>query len=93
MNTETVMADHGTSFLIVTILALVAIVLIFGMKYFSAGRQAFLRFAGEEAYRELAQKSAAAQAVSAAALVTLEADLADVKARLSAIQTVLQQVG
>jgi Tfp pilus assembly protein PilO len=87
------MADHANSFLLVTVLSLATIVLIFGMKYFAGARQALLRFAGEEAYRDLAEKSAAAQAASAATLAAVQAELTEVKTRLTAIQTVLQQVG
>jgi hypothetical protein len=39
------MADHSSAFLLVTILAFITIILIFGMKYFSAGRTARLQAA------------------------------------------------
>jgi hypothetical protein len=39
------MADHSATFLLITILTLITIILIFGMKYFSAGRVARLQAA------------------------------------------------
>jgi hypothetical protein len=86
------MAEHANTFLLLTILGLVTILLIFGMKYFSAGRQARVRFIGEGAYRELAEKGAAAQSSSAATLATIQTDLAEVKAKLAAIEKVLREV-
>jgi hypothetical protein len=59
------MTEHANTFLLLTILGLVTILLIFGMKYFSVGRQARMRLANEGAYRELAERGAAAQAASA----------------------------
>ena len=52
------MADHANTFLLVTILSFVTILLIFGMKYFAAARQAQARVTGDTAFRELAEKAA-----------------------------------
>ena len=86
------MAEHANTFLLLTILGLVTILLIFGMKYFSAGRQARLRFISEGAYRELAEKGAAVQSASAVSLAAVQADLAEVKLKLTAIEKVLREV-
>jgi hypothetical protein len=56
------MADHASTFLLVTILVLITVVLLFGMKFFSASRQAMFRAAGDDSVRQLAEKSALAQA-------------------------------
>jgi len=65
------MADHSAAFFTLSCLALLALLLIFGMKYLSAARAGGGR----------------------ATLRALQADLAEVKARLAAIETVLKEVG
>ncbi|HYD64445.1 hypothetical protein [Azospirillum sp.] len=87
------MADRATIFLLVTILVLVTILLIFAMKYFSAARQARLRITSEDAYRDLAEKAAKAQAESAAALSSLQGSVADINARLASVEKILKDVG
>ncbi len=86
------MTDHGSSFFLITIFGLAVILMVFGMKYFSAGRQARQRLAGEGAYHELAQRAVAAQSAGATSLATVQSDLADVRAKLAAIEQVLRQV-
>ena len=86
------MTDHANSFRLMTLLGFAVILIVFGMKYFSAGRQARLRFVSEGAYRELAEKAVAVQSASASSLATVQSDLADVRAKLAAIEKVLQQV-
>jgi uncharacterized membrane protein affecting hemolysin expression len=86
------MADHAHVFLVITILVLITFVLLFGMKYFSAARQAMFHAAGDDALRELAQKSALAQAASAASLATVQSDVAEVKAKLATIEKLLREV-
>ena len=73
-------------------LVLGAIVLIFGMKYFSAAQQAKARFAHEDAYRQVAEKAATAQSETAAALSSIQASLSDVRTRLGAVEKVLKEV-
>ena len=65
------MAPHAPVFVVLSCLALLALVLIFGMKYFSAARAGGGR----------------------ASLAALQADVAEVKARLTAIETLLKEVG
>ncbi len=86
------MADHANTFLLVTILTLATILLIFGMKYFSAARQARLGFVSEAVHRELMEKASAAQMASAALLASIQADIAEVKVKLASIEKVLQEV-
>ena len=86
------MAEHANTFLLLTILVLVTILLVFGMKYFSAARTAHARANGEEAYRELAEKAVALQAANAASQATIQADFSEMKIRLTAIEKLLREV-
>jgi preprotein translocase subunit YajC len=86
------MAEHAHTFLLVTILSLVTILLIFGMKYFSAARQARIRAGSEDAFRESIEKSALVQTASAASLAALQADFVEMKGKLTSIEKVLREV-
>lgn len=86
------MTQNADTFLLLTILTLVTILLVFGMKYFSAARQTQQRLAHEGAYRELADKAAVAQTAGAATLAKLEGDVAEMKTKLAAIERVLREV-
>lgn len=86
------MDNHATTFLIATILTLMTILLIFGMKYFSASRRARLGFVNETTRRELMEKAAAAQTETAASLAVMRADVAEIKAKLASIEKVLREV-
>lgn len=85
-------ADRANTFLLVTILVLVTVLLVFAMKYAAAARQGRLRTAGEDGLRELAAASAAAQAAGASALASVQGDLAEIKARLTSVERVLKEV-
>ena len=67
--------------------------LIFGMRYFSALQQAKARLANEDAYRQTAEKAAAAQAETATALASIQPALEDLRTRLAAIEKILKDVG
>lgn len=71
---------------------LLTILIVFGMRYLSAVLQARARLASDGAYRELAEKAAASQAATAAALASIDAALADVKSRLAGVEKVLKEV-
>lgn len=73
-------------------LPLATVLLIFGMRYLSLVMQARARLANDEAYRQLAEKSAAAQAAAATALANIDATLADLKARVAGVEKVLKEV-
>ena len=77
------MAEHV--YLLTLFLPLGTVLIIFGMKYYAAVQQAKARLAGDEAYRQVAEQAAAAQAETAAAL-------ADLKIRLTAIEKILKEV-
>jgi hypothetical protein len=86
------MGIHDNAFFVLAILAIAAVVLTTGMKFFVDAKKSDKNAAGADAFRELAEKYAAAQTASAAALVSLQTDFADVKTRLAAIEKVLRQV-
>ncbi len=73
-------------------LVLGTILLVFGMKYFSAASQARSRAASEDAYRELAQKAVAAQSANATSLSAIQSGLADINTRLAAVEKILKAV-
>jgi Tfp pilus assembly protein PilO len=68
------------------------ILLVFGMRYWSAVQQAKARLANEDAYRQIAGTAAAAQAETATALTAIQASLEDVRARLASVEKVLKDV-
>ncbi|OVZ62809.1 hypothetical protein CDO44_04115 [Pigmentiphaga sp. NML080357] len=86
------MTDKSVVFLLITVLALATCIAVFGMKYFSGARQARLRAAGEDAYRELAAKAVKAQEESAAALTALKQHTATIETRLAHVERVLKEV-
>ncbi len=86
------MADKAAIFLLVTILMLVTIILVFGMKYLAAVRQAGLRLANEDGYRLLAERTARAQETSVELLAALKSSLGEIETRLAHVEKVLKQV-
>ncbi|HLZ65854.1 MAG TPA: hypothetical protein VKQ29_06460 [Aliidongia sp.] len=84
------MSEH--LYLLTICLPLVTILLVFGMRYFSAIQQAKARLAGEDAYRRIAEQAVAAQAENATALAAIQAVLADVSTRLIAVEKILKEV-
>jgi len=79
-------------YLLTLCLPLGAILLVFGMRYFSAVQQAKARLANEGAYRAIAEKAATAESETATALSSIQAALADVRTRLTAIEKILKEV-
>jgi len=86
------MADRASTFLLVTILVLVVILLIFGMKYFVSARTARLRITSEDVYRDLAARVVKSQEDSAAALSALRGSVTDIQGRLERVEKVLKEV-
>lgn len=68
------------------------ILIIFGMKYFSAAFQARARLANDALYRAVAEKAAAAQSENQTTLSEIRAELARVATSLTAVEKILQQV-
>ena len=86
------MVDRPIIFLLVTIVALLTALAIFAMKYFTAARQARLQQAGEDGYRDLAERAIKAHEQSAAALTSLKQSVSEMGARLASIEKVLKDV-
>lgn len=86
------MTDHFVVFPAVTALVLLTIVLVFGMKYFSATREAKALVDNQDAYRKLAESATIAQSTSAALLSALQSDAAEMKSRLASIEKMLREV-
>jgi predicted negative regulator of RcsB-dependent stress response len=84
------MSEH--LFLLTICLILATILLVFGMRYFSAVQQAKARLANDDAYRQLAAKAAASQSDAASALPSIQSAIADVRTRLTAIEKILKEV-
>lgn len=71
---------------------LLAIVLVFAVKYISAAFQAWTQRSNDRQYRILAEKVAAVQAETQAAMTGIHADLAKIASGLAAVEKILQQV-
>jgi hypothetical protein len=71
---------------------ILTILIVFGMKYFSAAFQARARLANDEQYRALAEQAAAAQSENQTTLSEIRAELARVAISLTAVEKILQQV-
>jgi hypothetical protein len=71
---------------------LLAVVLVFAVKYISAAFQASAQKSNDRQYRVLAEKIAAVQAETQAAMTAIQADLAKVASSLAAVEKILQQV-
>jgi len=87
------MIEQHHNFLLPTALALATILLVFGMKYMSGGRQSRKQFASDNAFRLSAEKAAEAQSALALSLTAAQAELADLRVRLSSIEKMLRDVG
>lgn len=71
---------------------LLAVVLIFGVKYLSAIFQAWAQRSSDKHYGALAERAIAAQSETQAALAAIRADVAKLASSLAAVEKVLQQV-
>ena len=80
-------------YLLTLCLPLGTVLLVFGMRYFSAVQQAKARLANDRAYQQVAEKAAAAQAETATLLASLQSVLGDVRTRLAAVEEILKAVG
>jgi hypothetical protein len=85
------MSEHV--YLLTIGLPLLAVLLVFAMKYGSAAVQVRARLENDSAYRDIAEKAAALQARSVSSLAAIEGELSEIKTRLGAIEKVLKEVG
>jgi hypothetical protein len=81
-----------TIYLLTLGLPLATVLLVFGMKYFSATQQAKARAANAEAYRELAARASLSQAETAQALAGIRSALGELDTRLGHVERILKQV-
>jgi len=72
--------------------AVITILSVCGMKYYVSLRQAQSRILGENAYRDLAEKSATAQTENANWLARMETQLSELNARMAAVEKILKAV-
>ncbi len=79
-------------YLLTICLPLGTVLLVFGMKYFSAAFQARARISEDATYLALAERSVAAQSENQAELSAIRAELSKVAASLTAVEKILQQV-
>jgi uncharacterized membrane protein len=68
------------------------ILVVFGMKYFSAIFQARARMANDALYKALAEKATLQQSENQATLAAIRADLSRFGTSLSTVERILQQV-
>ncbi len=86
------MDDRAPILLLVTILVLVTILLIFGIKSFATARERKLGASDDTLYRELADKAVAASTESAAVLSSLRNSVTEIESRLVSIEKLLKDV-
>ena len=79
-------------YLLTIALILGTILVVFGMKYFSALFQARARIANDALYRTLAEKAVATQSENQVVLSAMRTELSSVAASLAAVEKILQQV-
>jgi hypothetical protein len=79
-------------YLLTLMLPLATILIVFGMRYYAMTQQARARLANEDAYRQTAEKAAAAQTETASALAAIQTSMTDTASRLAAIEKVLKAV-
>jgi Tfp pilus assembly protein PilO len=65
---------------------------IFGLKYWAAGKSARVQTETQEGYRKLASDAVTAQAGNAATLSAIQSELAEIKARMVSVETILKAV-
>jgi hypothetical protein len=81
-----------TQYLIFVSPLFVTVLVVFGMKYFSAIFQARARMANDALYRALAEKALAVQADNQSTLAAIRSDLTRFGTSLATVERILQQV-
>jgi hypothetical protein len=79
-------------YLLTLVLPLATILIVFAMRYYALVEQARARLANDDAYRQLAENASAAQSRIATSLAAMETSLADVRSRMTAVETILKAV-
>lgn len=86
------MADKGTLFLLITVLALLTCLAIFAMKYILGARRASVSQAADDAYRALAERAVKGQEEMMAIVAGLRVTIEQIDARLASVENVLKEV-
>jgi vacuolar-type H+-ATPase subunit E/Vma4 len=81
-----------TLYLLTLVLPLATILIVFGMRSYASVQQAKARQANDDAYRQLAESASAAQSQIASSLAAMEANLAEVRTRMTAVEAILKAV-
>ncbi|HEV2701173.1 MAG TPA: hypothetical protein VGV09_06060 [Steroidobacteraceae bacterium] len=81
-----------TQYLIFVSPLFVTVLVVFGMKYFSAISQARARLANDALYQALAEKAVTVQAENQATLAAIRVDLTRFGTSLATVERILQQV-
>jgi len=68
------------------------IIIVFGIRYLQASAVAGADAAHTDAYRKLASDAVTAQAGNAATLSAIQSELAEIKARMASVETILKAV-
>jgi hypothetical protein len=68
------------------------IIVVFGIRFLQAATVARADAAHNDAYRKLASDAVTAQAGNAATLSAVQNELADIKARMASVETILKTV-
>ena len=84
------MSEH--LYLLSICLVLGTILLVFGIRAFSAVQQARVRIASDTAYRQIAEKAVTSASENTTALAAIQAALTDVRTRLTAVEKILKEV-
>jgi Tfp pilus assembly protein PilO len=79
-------------YLLTIFVPLGTILLVFGMKYFTAFHQARARLGEDQIYRQMAEKSATAQSETAAVLISIQEALAELRTQMASAEKVLKDV-
>ena len=65
---------------------------VFGLKYWSAARQARTQSEIQDAFRKLAADAVTAQSGNAATLSAIQSELAEIKTRMTSVEKILKEV-
>jgi Tfp pilus assembly protein PilO len=81
-----------TLYLVTLVLPLATVLIVFRMRYFAQIQQAKAQLANDDAYRQIAERAVTTQSETATTLSALQSTLADVSARMAAVETILKAV-
>lgn len=86
------MAEHASSFLMLTLAGTGTVLLIFMMKYLVAIRQAAMSLGNQQAYQDLADRAVRLQEETADELKALREEMAAIRDRTAEIEKILKSV-